>query len=1147
MTAWRYILASLRQYRRIHLAVAAGVAIAAAVITGALLVGDSMRGSLRTLALEGLGRVDSVLIAEHPFRAALADEWLETSGMPSEIDAAVPLLLAQGAAVATGEDGQARRAAQLEVIGAPPPFWMLDSDAAAPPKLGRRDVALTATVATELDVAVGDAILLRLPLSGSIPADSTLGEKEQTTASRRLTVVAILPEQGGPSLARFRLRPSQAPPRNVFVSLAALQDLLELPEQANAIALAVDAPHAAAALDTAQTTAARTALRPELADFGLSVEPEPGYVRVTADRLVLPPHVVETAERQFGDRDVQPVVTYLANTISAGDRSIPYSTVVGVDSIPVIGPVLDDAGAPIVLADDEVALNDWAANDLGVTVGDRVKLAWYEPETTHGELREAAPLELTVRAVVPLEEDGQPTVAADPNLAPELPGVTDQASIDDWDLPFELVETIRREDEEYWDQHRTTPKAFVSHGLAERLWKSRWGVESVLRISPPLNGGAKGGIADLNPSATSDVAKISSALRTHLDSAAMGMTLITVKRHALAAAAGTTPFDGLFLGFSFFLMAAAVMLVALLYRLGIEQRASEVGLLSSLGMPPRQISRLLLAEGGIVAAIGAAVGALAGIGYARLIIHGLNTWWVAATTTPFLELHVTPRSIAIGFFAGLLVALATMAWSLRRFSRLPTRELLAGQTEAALPAIGGSGRFARWAPPVAILAAIALGFVAMNLIGEARAISFMAGGALVLAGMLLAIRAKLREPVLNPPASLSLVGLAARNARRNPARTMLALGLAAAASFLIVALSAFRLAPTDAGTGGFDLLASTDAPLYVDLGADASRRELGFTAAESAALADSTFISCRVRTGEDASCLNLYQTTQPRVLGVPPELTAASRFAWAATAAGADDGWKLLDGDLGVDAAGRPIVPVVFDRNTAFYSLKLYRVGDRLAIQDGNGRDATLQIVGLLANSVLQGDALISDANFQRLFPDESGRQFFLICRGKSAPPTPDLAALLETQLEDYGFDAVDAKARLGELLAVQNTYLSTFQSLGALGLLLGVAGLAIVQLRSVLERRGELALMQAAGFRRRRLAAMVLAENLVLLLGGLAIGCLAALVAVLPQAIVEPAGIPWRTLAGLLLAVAAAGALAAWAASRSVLRAPLLPALRGD
>jgi hypothetical protein len=418
---------------------------------------------------------------------------------------------------------------------------------------------------------------------------------------------------------------------------------------------------------------------------------------------------------------------------------------------------------------------------------------------------------------------------------------------------------------------------------------------------------------------------------------------------------------------------------------------------------------------------------------------------------------------------------------------------------------------------------------------------------LVLAGSLLAIRAKLREAVVGAPSSFTLVGLAARNARRNPTRTMLALGLASSASFLIVALSAFRLAPTDAGTGGFDLLATADAPLHVDLATDAGRRELGFIAAKSDLFADSTIISCRVRAGEDASCLNLYQTAQPRVLGVPPELAAASRFAWAATADGVENGWTLLSKDLGNDDDGRPIVPVVFDRNTAFYSLKLYRIGDRLTIRDGQGRDATLQIVGLLANSVLQGDALISDANFQRLFPEESGRRFFLIRRGSKTPPTRELAALLETQLEDYGFDAVDAKERLGELLAVQNTYLSTFQSLGALGLLLGVVGLAIVQLRSVLERRGELALMQAAGFRRRRLAAMVLAENLVLLLGGLALGCLAALVAVLPQAALEQTGVPWRTLAALLTAVAAAGALAAWAASRSILRAPLLPALRGD
>ena len=64
MTAAIYIRASLRQYRRVHLAVALGVAVTTAVITGALLVGDSMRGSLRDLVLQGLGRVDTVLMPQ---------------------------------------------------------------------------------------------------------------------------------------------------------------------------------------------------------------------------------------------------------------------------------------------------------------------------------------------------------------------------------------------------------------------------------------------------------------------------------------------------------------------------------------------------------------------------------------------------------------------------------------------------------------------------------------------------------------------------------------------------------------------------------------------------------------------------------------------------------------------------------------------------------------------------------------------------------------------------------------------------------------------------------------------------------------------------------------------------------------------------
>ena len=97
------------------------------------------------------------------------------------------------------------------------------------------------------------------------------------------------------------------------------------------------------------------------------------------------------------------------------------------------------------------------------------------------------------------------------------------------------------------------------------------------------------------------------------------------------------------------------------------------------------------------------------------------------------------------------------------------------------------------------------------------------------------------------------------------------------------------------------------------------------------------------------------------------------------------------------------------------------------------------------------------------------------------------------------------------------------------------------MQLRSVLERRGELALMRAAGFGRRRLVAMVVWENAVLLLGGLVVGVLAAAVALVPQWAPHGASVPWNTLFALLGAIAVAGLVAGWLATRSALSAPLL------
>jgi putative ABC transport system permease protein len=318
-------------------------------------------------------------------------------------------------------------------------------------------------------------------------------------------------------------------------------------------------------------------------------------------------------------------------------------------------------------------------------------------------------------------------------------------------------------------------------------------------------------------------------------------------------------------------------------------------------------------------------------------------------------------------------------------------------------------------------------------------------------------------------------------------------------------------------------------------------------------LSGATVLSLRLKPGDDASCRNLYQPSQPRVLGVTPQMVEyfddpklSVWFGWSASEANTDEEksnpWRLLSA---TSPADQP-VPVVLDQNTAVYSLRLYGgVGETFAVTYAGGAKITFRVAGLLSNSVLQGNLLISEADFKRLFPQISGYRSFLI---KSPPgKSEQIASVLEDRLSDEGFDTVDSRARLNDLLAVQNTYISTFQSLGALGLVLGTFGVAAVQLRSVFERRKELALMRASGFRRGRLGEMVLLENLVLLIGGLALGAVAALVAVLPQMLLGAARVPLADLAAMLGVVLVAGVATGFIAVRATLKAPLVSALRGE
>ncbi len=1128
MTPLKLVWRSLTYHRRSNLAVALGVAAGTAVLTGALLVGDSVRASLRGIVLDRLGNIDEVLVVDRFFREELAAELADQPEFAEHFEHALPTILLRGT-VTNPDSGL--RANQVNIIGIDDRFAATGDGAPKPPD-GRDAAVINQTLADELEVAGGDEIIVRLPRADDVPADSPWGRKSETIRSLRLKLTEVIPSEG---IGRFDLRPTQRVPFNVFVPRATLASALEEPGRVNT--LLVTGSSSAEPTEN-DHRALSDMLQPTLEDYGLRIrQTERGYAQLISNRMLISPAIEQAALEAYGPQGAVPAFTYLANTIAAGEREIPYSTVTAIElpAEPPLGPFLDADGQPIPTPhEDQIVLNRWAADELHVEPGDTIRLDFFEPESTHGQMREAS-VALTLAAIVELEG-----AAADPDLVPEVPGVTDQESIADWDAPFPFQQSrIREVDEEYWDEHRGTPKAFVAPATGRRLWGSRFGQASSIQI--PL---------DENATSLDEL-----AARLHLEPNDLGFVFRPVKWQGLNASQGTTSFSALFLGFSMFIIASAVMLVLLLFRLGLDQRASEVGIIRAVGIPPARVGYVLLIESLAVAIVGGLLGVAAGLGYAWLMLAGLRTWWVTAITTPFLQLSMSPLSLIIGGVSGVLLSQLAIAWTLWRSRRVAARDQLAGRTSAALPA-RKSGAVSQWIAWLTAAAATVTAALAGSLSGEAQAGAFFGSGALALVAALTFFRRRLVAASLVSSESArrgGLVRLAMRNAARNPGRTTLTAGLVAAASFLIVAISAFRLSPPesagarDSGTGGFTLYALADQPIYQDLTADEGRLDLGFDAAGQQLVGSAKIVALPVSAGDDASCLNLYAPSRPRVVGITPALIERGGFDFAESASSEfDNPWQLLNEALEPDADGVQPVPVIIDMNTALYSLHLWQgVGASYSLDDGRGGELRLRVVGLLRNSILQGDLLIGEAAFRQHFPEVSGAQVFLV--DAPADKTDALQQTLEATLGDYGFDAERTSTRLAGFLAVQNTYLSTFQSLGGLGLLLGTFGLATVQLRNVLERRGELALMRATGFPRARLARIVLYENALLLVSGLAIGCAAALIAVAAHLFEGGASIPWASLVATLLTVLVVGLLAGLAAVRTVVTAPLMAALRGE
>jgi ABC-type lipoprotein release transport system permease subunit len=1030
------MLLSLRRFWRTNLGVLLGVALASTVITGALLVGDSMRYTLSLAAQQRLGNIQDAVVG--------GDRFFTTDLVERKGESVSGVIVAEGSASTPDGSG---RANDVVLVGVDSPFTSL-LNLSITPEPGQ--AVLNRQLAEQLDAAVGDTLIARVPKPSALPIDAALVNASKPALAMRVEVAGIVGDSEG---GRFSLRAEQAPPMNLFVDRDWLAEQFEQPGRVN-LALS------AASID---------ALDVSLADLELDLTQRDGTSALTSPRIFLDASIEDDLAELPGRR----LITYLVNTIERDGNESPYAMVTAADQL-----------GDLDLADDEVAINTWLADDLGAAVGDALTLTYFLPD--EGDRLVEASATLTVARIVPIEG-----VYADRTLTPDFPGLAEAEQLSRWDAgPAIDRSRIRDKDEDYWEDYRATPKAFISLATGQRLWSNRFGTLTAIRFTGDID---------------------AAQLVARIDAAALGLVPTNIKTQADEAAGGTVDFGQLFLSLSGFIIIAAIALAAMLFAMSVEQRARQLGTLLALGLTRRQTTALLITEGVLVAMLGSVIGIGGALLYAGAVTQALTGVWAGAVASTPVLLHVTAASLIVGPVATLVISVLAMCLAILGLTRRTARELLAG-------GVGKVSRPSRlpksvWLA-VGCVCLLAAGVIAWSntqsgmrgaLVGFASGSACFAGCLLVFYALLIPrSRAPSRGKLLRGRSSLPMLNLARRRSRSLAGVFMLGSGL-----FLVYAVAGFHLDsssdPSDrkSGTGGFALIVETGQLIRYDLNTTLGLDHYALSEDE---LPRGTVVPLRVSGGDDASCLNLNQTPTPRLLGVDPSLLAKrDAFAFFSMALGEPAvSWDILQPSGDDDA-----IPVIADSNTAQWALKL-AVGDTITVPDEQGRPTTLRLVGTIENSILQGSLILHEQAFERMFPSTSGYRMMLVdeVTGQRAAET---AELLSDVLIDEGASVTPTQDRLAEYNRVQNTYLAVFQSLGGLGVLLGALGLGIVTARNLLERRSELALLRAVGLSRSRIAATLLIEHAAILILGLTLGGVSAVVATLHTQNASQ-GLPWTT-----------------------------------
>jgi ABC-type antimicrobial peptide transport system permease subunit len=1096
MTDFKYIFRSLIHFRKQHFALFCGMAVSAAVLTGALIVGDSIRYSLDSMVNTRLGKAQFAIVGGSRFMDAdLAGKLARSLRVPVS-----PVLMLEGIVI---EPDSGMRVNKAGIMGIDSSF---NGICTSPLPVPADDEAVIGrNLADRLDVKVGDELLVRVASASLIPVNAPFAREPVPTVALRLTIKAVATDD---QLGRLNLGNDQSNTYNVFVSLGYLNRKLDLARLSNTLLVAGEP-----GIFTSSAIEDSVQSQWSLKDLGLFVKdrPQNSSFDLTSNRVFIDTVVQQVITR--AGLPHQEIITYLVNDIGGNGKHTPYSFASAVSA----------AISDKILNDREVIINKWTAEDLGARVGDSVTLSFYEI----GPLRE---LRETNHSFLIKNINDNTTNGIDSSLMPGFQGLSEAGNCSDWDagVPIDL-KRIRDKDEKYWDDYRGTPKVLLSLETGKQLWKNQFGSLTAVRF---------------HETQVSE-SKLAAVLLSKVKPSDIGLQVVDVRNDGALAAKNAVDFTELFLGMSFFIIVSGVLLTMLIYSLHFSKRSAETALLSGLGFSAKRIIRLRFAESSLVILSGSMIGSLLGILYNYALIAGLNSVWNDIVRTDMLMAHVNPGSLLSGTVISIIIAMLPVYRVTVKMLKQPVAGQLKGYPMARLTVSQKKGKSIIWGSSLLVLSLVLVMFSFTVAVFD-NAPLYLSSAALFLTGSLLLMRGMLRYNLTTPKDTVPAIGkLAVKNLQRNPARSISVIALLAAGTFTIAITGAYRKTfygterLRNSGTGGYLLWAETTSPVPFNLNRTDGKSRLLTDSIHD--LDEVLFLQFDRLEGDDASCLNLNQAQRPRLLAVNPAVfDSAGAFSFVRLLPGIsrEHPWKGLEMTYNDST-----YPAYADQNVIQYSLKK-KLGDTLVYLSESGV-FRLVLAGAIQNSVFQGNILVSDQIFRKQFPSSGGSRTMLI----DAPVTKQafITGLLSQSLIDYGIEITPTSQRLATFNSVENTYLSVFMALSGLGLILGTIGLGIILLRNVYERRQELALMLSLGYSRKLIFKIVFAENLFLLATGICIGLLAAFTGILPSLLSPSFKIQGGFLVILTTAIFLSGLLWIYFPLKSALSKPLIPALRND